>query len=76
MQKSNSAISLCYSYEAIDGLVNSNSLKDIEEDIDYVNEATLNDEDSINEIHDNSGDGAESSEDVGTESQLVKNIYE
>jgi len=26
MQKSNSAISLCYSYEAIDGLVNSNSL--------------------------------------------------
>lgn len=74
MQKSNSAISLCYSYEAIDGVVNSNSLKDIEEDIDYVNEATLNDEDSINEIHDNSGD--ESSEDVGTESQLVKNIYE
>ena len=75
MQKSNSAISLCYSYEAIDGLVNSNSLKDIEE-VDFVNEATLNDEYSINEIHDNIGDGAESSEDVGTESQLVKNIYQ
>ena len=75
MQKSNSAISLCYSYEAIDGVVNSNSLNDIE-GVYCVNEATLNDEDSINEIHDNSGDGAESSEDVGSESQLVKNIYQ
>ena len=74
MQKSNSAISLCYSYEAIDGVVNSNSLNDIEM-VDCVNE-TLNDEDSINEIHDNSGDGAESSEDVVSESQLVKNIYQ
>jgi hypothetical protein len=39
MQKLSSAISLCYSYEAIDGLVNSNSLKDIGE-VDCVNEAT------------------------------------
>ena len=70
MQKLSSAISLCYSYEAIDGLVNSNSLKDIGE-FDCVNEAT-----SLW----NNGEGAESSEDdyndVGSESQLVKNIYQ